>query len=56
MARRGSDFFNRLFSSVTSIAQRAGTTITGVEGSHVIMISQPQGVTDVVMQAMEAIA
>jgi len=37
---------------VRSMAQRAGATITEVEGSHVIMISQPQAVADVVMQAL----
>ena len=35
-----------------SMAQRAGATITEVEGSHVIMISQPQAVTDVIMEAL----
>jgi hypothetical protein len=28
------------------MAQRAGAKITGIEGSHVIMISQPDTVTD----------
>jgi pimeloyl-ACP methyl ester carboxylesterase len=37
---------------VRSMAQRAGATITEVEGSHVIMISQPQAVADVVLQAL----
>jgi pimeloyl-ACP methyl ester carboxylesterase len=37
---------------VRSMAQRAGATITEVEGSHVIMISQPQAVTDVIRQAI----
>jgi pimeloyl-ACP methyl ester carboxylesterase len=37
---------------VRSMAHRAGATITEVEGSHVIMISQPQAVADVVMQAL----
>jgi pimeloyl-ACP methyl ester carboxylesterase len=37
---------------VRSMAQRAGATITEVAGSHVIMISQPQAVADVVMQAL----
>ncbi len=32
-----------------SEAQRAGADITEVEGSHVIMISQPQAVTDVIV-------
>jgi pimeloyl-ACP methyl ester carboxylesterase len=38
---------------VRSMAQRAGATIVEVEGSHVIMISQPQVVADVVMQALD---
>jgi pimeloyl-ACP methyl ester carboxylesterase len=40
---------------VRSMAQRAGATITEVEGSHVIMISQPQAVTDVIMDALAAV-
>ena len=40
---------------VRSQAQRAGAQITEVEGSHVIMISQPQAVTDVILKAMSAI-
>jgi pimeloyl-ACP methyl ester carboxylesterase len=39
---------------IRSMARRAGATITEVEGSHVIMISQPQAVTDVIMSAVEA--
>jgi pimeloyl-ACP methyl ester carboxylesterase len=38
-----------------SMAQRAGATITEVEGSHVIMISQPQAVTDVILGALAAV-
>jgi hypothetical protein len=34
------------------MAQRAGATITEVVGSHVIMISQPQAVTDVILRAV----
>ena len=34
------------------MAERAGATITEAEGSHVIMISQPKIVTDVVRQAL----
>jgi hypothetical protein len=30
------------------MAQRAGADITEVEGSHVIMISQPQAVAEVI--------
>jgi pimeloyl-ACP methyl ester carboxylesterase len=39
-----------------SMAQRAGAEITEIEGSHVIMISQPQAVTDVIVKAAEAVA
>ena len=38
------------------MAERAGATITEVEGSHVIMISKPQVVTDVIMTAVEAVS
>jgi pimeloyl-ACP methyl ester carboxylesterase len=38
-----------------SMAERAGATITEVEGSHVIMISQPQAVTDVILEALAAV-
>jgi pimeloyl-ACP methyl ester carboxylesterase len=37
---------------VRSMAERAGSTITEVDGSHVIMISQPQAVTDVILTAI----
>src|SRR5215471_10282478 len=37
---------------VRSMAQRAGATITEVVGSHVIMISQPQAVTDGILRAV----
>jgi alkylhydroperoxidase/carboxymuconolactone decarboxylase family protein YurZ len=40
---------------VRSHAQRAGADITEVEGSHVIMISQPQAVTDVIVTAARAV-
>jgi pimeloyl-ACP methyl ester carboxylesterase len=40
---------------IRSQAQRAGATITEVEGSHVIMISQPQAVTDVIVEALAAV-
>lgn len=36
-----------------SMAERAGAEITEVNGSHVIMISQPQTVTNVIMQAAD---
>jgi pimeloyl-ACP methyl ester carboxylesterase len=38
-----------------SMAERAGATITEVEGSHVIMVSQPEAVTDVILEAVEAV-
>jgi pimeloyl-ACP methyl ester carboxylesterase len=41
---------------VRAHAQRAGATITEVAGSHVIMISQPQAVTDVILTALDAIS
>jgi pimeloyl-ACP methyl ester carboxylesterase len=40
---------------VRSMAERAGATITEVEGSHVIMISQPQAVADVILEALAAV-
>jgi hypothetical protein len=41
---------------VRSMAERAGATITEVEGSHAIMISQPQAVTDVILTAIVAVS
>ena len=41
---------------VRSMASRAGATSTEVEGSHVIMISQPQVVTDVILSAVAAVS
>jgi pimeloyl-ACP methyl ester carboxylesterase len=38
------------------MAERAGATITEVEGSHVIMVSQPQAVTDVILAAVAAVS
>jgi pimeloyl-ACP methyl ester carboxylesterase len=40
---------------IRSQAERAGATITEVDGSHVIMISQPQAVTDVILEALATI-
>jgi pimeloyl-ACP methyl ester carboxylesterase len=37
---------------VRSMAERAGAEITEVEGSHAIMMSQPQAVTHVIMTAV----
>jgi pimeloyl-ACP methyl ester carboxylesterase len=36
-------------------AERAGATITEIPGSHVIMISQPQAVADVILEALSAV-
>jgi pimeloyl-ACP methyl ester carboxylesterase len=41
---------------IRSMAERAGATITEVDGSHVIMVSQPQAVTDVILEAVAAVA
>jgi pimeloyl-ACP methyl ester carboxylesterase len=38
-----------------SMAERAGATITEVDGSHVIMISQPQAVADVILTAVASV-
>ena len=40
---------------IRSMAERAGATITEAEGSHVIMVSQPQAVTDVILEAVAAV-
>jgi hypothetical protein len=41
---------------VRRMAQRAGARIEELEGSHVIMISQPDAVTEVISTALEAVA
>jgi pimeloyl-ACP methyl ester carboxylesterase len=41
---------------IRSMARRAGARITEVDGSHVIMISQPQVVTDVILSAVAAVS
>ena len=41
---------------VRSMAERAGATITDVEGSHVIMMSQPQVVVDMILTALAALS
>ena len=40
---------------VRSMAERAGADITEVDGSHVIMISQPDVVTNVIQKAIQAV-
>src|SRR5215208_1817459 len=42
--------------AVRSMAERGGATITEVEGSHVIMISQPQVVAETIMTALAAVS
>jgi len=37
---------------VRSMAERAGAKITEVDGSHVIMVSQPEAVTNVILEAV----
>jgi hypothetical protein len=39
---------------VRSMAQRAGAEIVEVEGSHVIMVSQPQAVVDLIVKGARA--
>ena len=41
---------------IRSMAQRAGAKTVEIKGSHVIMVSQPQAVTDVVLEAVKAVA
>jgi pimeloyl-ACP methyl ester carboxylesterase len=41
---------------VRNMAQRAGATITEAEGSHVIMVTQPTVVADVIKQAVAAVS
>jgi hypothetical protein len=38
------------------MAGRAKVQITEIDGLHVIMISQPQAVTDVIMKALQSVA
>ena len=40
---------------VRSMAERAGATITELEGSHVIMVSQPDAVAGVILEAVAAV-
>jgi pimeloyl-ACP methyl ester carboxylesterase len=41
---------------IRSMAERAGAKITEVKGSHVIMMSQPQAVSDVIVAAITAVS
>jgi len=40
---------------IRSMAKRAGATITELDGSHVIMISQPEAVAGVIVEALAAV-
>jgi pimeloyl-ACP methyl ester carboxylesterase len=40
---------------IRSMAERAGATITEVEASHVVMVSQPEAVVDVIRTAVAAV-
>jgi hypothetical protein len=40
---------------VRSMAQRAGARIAELKGSHAIMVSQPQAVTQVILSAIAAV-
>ena len=40
---------------VRSMAQRAGATITEIDGSHVIMISRPDAVIEVILAALRSV-
>jgi pimeloyl-ACP methyl ester carboxylesterase len=41
---------------VRTMARRAGADITEVDSSHVVMVSQPQAVTDVILRVAETVA
>ena len=40
---------------ILRMAERAGADILQLDGSHVIMISQPRPVTDVILKALAAV-
>ena len=42
--------------AVRSMAERAGADITEVNGSHVVMISQPDAVTEVILKALRSVS
>ena len=41
---------------IRSMAKRAGAKTVEIKGSHVVMVSQPQAVTDVILEALQAVA
>jgi hypothetical protein len=38
------------------MAQRAGAEIVEVDASHVVMVSQPQAVTELILKALRAVS
>jgi pimeloyl-ACP methyl ester carboxylesterase len=40
---------------VRSMAQRAGAGIVEVDASHVVMVSQPEAVTEVILKALQSV-
>jgi hypothetical protein len=38
------------------MAERAGAKITNIDASHVVMISQPDAVTEVILTARDAVS
>jgi hypothetical protein len=38
------------------MAQRSGAEVTEIDASHVVMISQPQAVADVILAAVTAVS
>ena len=38
------------------MAERASATITVIDGSHVVMLSRPQAVADVILTAVKAVS
>ena len=40
---------------IRSMTERSGATITEVEGSHVIMVSRPEAVADVILAGAAAV-
>jgi hypothetical protein len=41
---------------VRSMAERAGTSITEIQGSHVVMLSQPRLGADVILSAIAGVS
>ncbi len=41
---------------IRSMAKRANARTVEIKGSHVIMVSQPQAVTDLILEALQAVA